>query len=87
MYGFYWFMLAAEFVTLAGLAALTATGLLAASALSWLSWFAVMALLFIQGSDTFLAVSRLGLVCANPAWEAALWTRLQCMRSGVCTQR
>jgi hypothetical protein len=55
-------MLAFEFVTLAGLIALTAAGMLAASALSWMAWLAVLALLMIQGSDTFLAVTHLGLV-------------------------
>lgn len=55
-------MLAGEFVTLAGLTVLSILGLLAASALSWMAWLTVLSLLFIQGSDTFLALKDLGLV-------------------------
>lgn len=57
-------MLAGEFVTLVGLTVLAILGLLAASALSWMAWLTVLALLFIQGSDTFLALTYLGLVSA-----------------------
>jgi hypothetical protein len=31
-------------------------GMLAASAFSWMAWLIVLALLTIQGSDTFLAI-------------------------------
>jgi uncharacterized membrane protein YhaH (DUF805 family) len=58
---YYWWMLVMQFVTLAGLLTMTALGLLGASAFSWMAWLTVLSLLFIQGSDTFLAVSRLGL--------------------------
>jgi hypothetical protein len=53
---YYWFTLALQFVALAGLTVLSVMGLLAASALSWMAWFTVLALLTIQGSDTFLGL-------------------------------
>lgn len=53
---YYWFTLALEFVTLAGLTVTSIMGLLAASALSWMAWLTVLSLLTIQSSDTFLAL-------------------------------
>lgn len=74
-------MLVMEFVTLAGLAVLSAVGLLAASALSWMAWLTVLALLFIQGSDTFLALSDLGLVSCCCCWGFRV-SKIVC--SGFC---
>lgn len=57
---YYWFMIAMQLVTLIGLAVLAGVKLLAASGLSWLAWLTVLTALFIQGSDTFLAIKDLG---------------------------
>jgi hypothetical protein len=53
-------MLAFQLVTIIGLTAMTATGMLAASALSFMAWLSVLTLLHIQGSDTFLALKNIG---------------------------
>eukprot|EP00879_Flechtneria_rotunda_P000414 GHRR01000508.1.p1 GENE.GHRR01000508.1~~GHRR01000508.1.p1 ORF type:complete len:186 (+),score=31.43 GHRR01000508.1:387-944(+) len=59
VYRYYWFMFAFEFIALAGLAIMALVGLLAASALCWMAWLTVLSLLFIQGSDSFLAIADL----------------------------
>lgn len=56
IYSYYWFMLAMQLVALLGLTILSCMRLLAASGLSWLAWLTVLTALFIQGSDTFLAL-------------------------------
>jgi hypothetical protein len=68
---YYWFTLALQFVTLTGLAVMSAMGLLAASALSWMAWLTVLSLLTIQSSDTFLAL-RSGTVSQYVLTESLL---------------
>lgn len=36
---------------------MAAFGLLAASAVAWMAWLCVLAVLYIQGADTFLAIA------------------------------
>lgn len=59
LYSYYWFMIAMQLLSLIGLTILSCMRLLAASGISWLAWFTVLTVLFIQGSDTFLAVQAL----------------------------
>eukprot|EP00882_Tetradesmus_deserticola_P016101 GHRQ01017176.1.p1 GENE.GHRQ01017176.1~~GHRQ01017176.1.p1 ORF type:complete len:188 (-),score=58.73 GHRQ01017176.1:661-1224(-) len=62
IYRYYWFMLAFQFITLVGLAVMTATGMLAAAALSLMAWLTVLTLLHIQGADTFLGIKDVNYV-------------------------
>ncbi len=56
LYSYYWFTLALLAVTIIGVSVMAATGLLAASAASWQAWLTVLAVLTIQGADSFLAL-------------------------------
>lgn len=56
---YYWFMLAMQIVSLLGLLAMSLVGLLAASGISWLAWLTVLTALWIQGTDTMLAIKDL----------------------------
>lgn len=58
-------MIAMQILSLLGLTILSCIRLLASSGISWLAWFTVLTVLFIQGSDTFLAVQDL-------AWKTGL---------------
>jgi hypothetical protein len=91
---YYWFQLALQFITLAGLAVLSFMGLLAASAFSWMAWLSVLALLTIQGSDTFLAIRSAtvspisGWCCSWCCLCAFTAAHLYCTpRHGVCSHR
>jgi hypothetical protein len=58
VFRYYWFMWAFELVTLMGLTITAGRGMLAASALSWMAWLTVLTLLFIQGADSWLALTH-----------------------------
>lgn len=60
-------MIAFQLVSLVGLTCMAAFGLLAASALSFMAWLTVLAVLFLQGSDSFLALKNVphGMVSAR----------------------
>jgi hypothetical protein len=64
-------MIAMQIPSIVALLVLSCIRLLAASGISWLAWFTVLTVLFIQGSDTFLAVQDVaagtGLV-SGPRW-------------------
>lgn len=66
-------MFVMEFVTLVGLAVMTALGMLAASALSWMAWLTVLTVLFLQGSDSFLALKDYAYVSALINISSLIW--------------
>lgn len=54
IYRYYWFIVAFEFLLIAGLAASLATGLYRRARMAWVGLFAIAALLYIQATDSFL---------------------------------
>lgn len=59
IYSYYWFMIAMQILSVVALLVLSCIRLLASAGISFLAWFTVLTALFIQGSDTFLAVQDL----------------------------
>lgn len=56
IYSYYWFMIAMQILSVVALLVLSCIRLLASSGISFLAWFTVLTVLFLQGSDPFLAV-------------------------------